>query len=79
MTFKITIEETKEELGFTKQEWVQIGQEEIASSCEGKTILKPVWGYTPQIDTRKMGSRTIYTQEVDTLKLADVIAAVNGM
>lgn len=82
--FKITIEKTEVETALTQREFTTIGDEEVVREDsfavvegEPKTRIKPVYGYSPQIETKKEVTRTIYEQLVDELDLVRVIAAVN--
>lgn len=67
--YEIVIKETTLEEGVTQQEWVEGGT--IERSTEGN------YGYTPQIPTKNVVTRVVYSQNTDGLDLAAVIMAVN--
>ncbi len=86
MPFKITIEETKEVIATTGKEYVQIDTEEVerddrwgSQPDEPKTRIKPVYGYSPEIEKKVTVKREVLTQTVDELDVNKVIRAINGI
>ena len=71
-SYKITIEETKEELSLISQQWMKGGTENKSEDGE--------YGYTPQIETIEKVKRIIYTQVAEEkMDLIEVIKALNGI
>ncbi len=64
MTFKVTIEQTKDESVHLGKEW--------------RLLDADRYGYTPEDDTTRTVTKTIYEQTVETLNVWGVITAVNG-
>lgn len=85
MPYKITIEETKEVIATTGKEWAVIGDEEVEreqsfmDSDESKTRIKPIYGYTPEVEKKVTVKREVFMQTVDEMDLRSVIEAVNEM
>lgn len=88
MTFKITIEETKEEVTTQGREWVKTGEREVlsetsmfdaANADEPRTRIESIYGYNPEIQKKSTATKTIYEQRVDSLTLSDVILSINGI
>ena len=87
MPFKITIEETREVVATTGKEWTQVDTEEVERERgllsqdpgEPKTRVKPIYGYTPEIEKKVTVKREVLVQEVDTLDVTAVICAINGI
>lgn len=84
--FKITIEETKLVKKVVGKEWTSIGTKEVArderyyqDSNEPKTRIENVLGYTPEIEKFVEVKSTVLMQEVETIDLAEVIKALNGL
>lgn len=71
MSFKITIEETRMVDTITRREWKLGGPDGKSESGE--------YGYTPQIPESREHSFEVLKQVVDTLDLAAVIKAINGI
>lgn len=85
MAFTITIQETLT-YKTTEKEWKVIDSEEVArddqwrlSDTEPKTRIKDVYGYTPEREVRKNVDIKVYEQRVETLDMAAVIKAINGL
>lgn len=87
MAYKITITQAREVRFIKPKEWVQVGDEEVErderwygdKDKEPKTRIKAVYGYSPEVETRKVEQRDVLVQEVDNLDLAAVIKAINGL
>lgn len=83
--FKITITQTREVKKIVGKEWEVVDTEEVHrdNDCilqgEPRTRVKDVHGYTPEIEKTLIEERTILIQEVETLDLAAVIKAINGL
>jgi hypothetical protein len=82
----ITIQKVTVETVLTEQKWEIIGTQEIPRDASytiaedaAKTRITDVRGHTPQIETKKPVVREILKQEVESLDLAAVIKAVNGL
>lgn len=83
--FKITIEETRDVRKVIGKEYKPIGQQEeprklehITEESPAKTHLVNVWGYTPETETVRTETRTVFTQEVESMDVSAVIQAING-
>jgi PII-like signaling protein len=74
--FRIVITEAVEREGLTAKEWAVIGHED---PTPGATLLKGIFGYTPQETKRETIEVKRLEQTVDILDLASVIKAVNGL
>jgi hypothetical protein len=86
MPFKITIQETKEVIATTGKEYVQIDTEEVeredrwaSQEDEPKTRIKPVYGYSPEVEKKVSVTREVLTQTVEELDVNKVIRAINGI
>lgn len=85
MSFKITIEETKEVVKVAGHEWAQIDTEEVAREDrylepgDPKTRIKPVMGYSPEIRKTVTVTQQVYCQIVADLDLGAVITAINEL
>ncbi|KKN24612.1 hypothetical protein LCGC14_0892950 [marine sediment metagenome] len=79
--FKITITDTQQVHKILPKQWQVVGQEEKLSEFgeDGKTCMHNVYDYTPQVEALVEETRAILVQEVETLNLAAVIKAVNGL
>ncbi len=85
--YKITIERTDTVKKLVGKDWAVIGTKEepreqgfyMHDKTEPSTRIVEVWGYTPEIEKGVQMTSTILTQEVETLNLADVIKAINGL
>ena len=66
--YKITITETKTVRKTIGKSWDKLGPVDNAT-----------FGYTPETETVVPETREVYTQVVESLTLAQVIAAVNGV
>lgn len=69
--FKIQIESSFIEERPAGKEWLVVAEK------TGENRNVPEYGYTPEIVKKKEVVRTIYEQEVETLDIKKVIAAVN--
>ena len=85
--FKIVISEHKEVKTKTRSAWKVVEQrpltkkeleESTFDESSYKTKLKDVYGYTPQIETTTIEEQEIYTQQVESLNIGDVIASINN-
>jgi hypothetical protein len=87
MSYKITIEETREIKKLVGKEWATLGTKEVErderyyarEKDEPKTRIEEVRGYTPEIEKTVTETRQILVQVVDELDLSDVIRAINGL
>ena len=70
MSYKITIEETKEVTKWARREWKQ--GVDPANGEHG-------FGYTPMIENIEIERRNIYEQTVEELDLVAVIATINNI
>jgi len=73
MSFKITIEQTKEVVKRGFKEWKVIGEE----FKEGNDRPVQVYGYTPEIDKVVIETDRIYEQTVDDMDFKTVIGVIN--
>ena len=86
MSFKIKITETREVVKRVGKDWAQVGTKEVSRAIafintnEDETSrMEPVYDYTPEIEKTIEEERDVLIQEVDTLDVAAVIRAVNGL
>lgn len=85
--FEITIKETKQVKKLTGKEWKVIGTEEVRrdpsyyqhDKNEPRTRITEVSGYTPEIEKVVEVEVVVFTQKVDSMNLASVIKAINGL
>jgi hypothetical protein len=88
MAFEIVISETKTETKAERTEWQVVDKrpytkEELNDVSEyskpDKGALKPIYGHPPARQVEVEVNREILKQRVETLDLAKVIQAVNGL
>lgn len=69
MSYQITITETREVTGTVGKNWAVIAEHGTEKE----------YGYTPEVEKIVRQERKVLEQVVDTLDLAAVIRAVNGL
>lgn len=82
MSYEITIKQTRQVKKLCGKEWRVVGKKEVERTfCDGgpKTRLDDVFDYTPEIEKMITEEVEILKQVVETLDLATVIKAVNGL
>lgn len=86
MSYKITIEQTREARRTLPRRWEKIGEQEVAraegycrATDEPKTRIESVMGYTPEVETVATETVVVLTQTVEALDLPAVIKAINNL
>ncbi len=87
MSYTITITEKRTVNGICGKEWEKLGEKEVArredfyvhDPAEPKTRIEAIMGYTPEIEKKVVQERKVLEQTVETLDLASVIKAINGL
>ena len=84
--YEITIKKTEQVKRVIGKEWKQLGSEEqerdhqfLQKPDDPKTFIGEKMGYTPEVETVVDETVVVLTQNVDTLDVAAVIKAINGL
>lgn len=73
--YKVTVTATFEQTENVGKDWKEIDQ----TVQDGTDKLKPVYGYTPEIQKTVRRDMQVYEQTVDQLNLAALVGVVNGL
>ena len=73
--YKVTVVAVVERTEKAGKEWTTVSHEPI----DGSDKLKPVMGYTPEIEKSVRREVQVYEQTVDKLDVAHLVAVVNKL
>lgn len=87
MRYEITIKSFNTVQVWTGKDWAIVGEKEVdrepryysTDEKEPKTRSTPIYDYTPETSKHKTVERLVLQQNVETLDLAKVIKAINGL
>lgn len=73
--YKVTVTAIVERVEKTGNEWTTIAHEPV----EGIDKLKPIMGYTPEIEKTVLKEIQVFEQRVDQLDMAALVSVVNNL